>query len=212
MPEPQANLWTELFRTEPGQANSVLREMRLLRKHGRPLLLLPTSGPAAAAALSLYPAQTNRARTMRKLFGCALRFGLPVGIERVSVQFSTQDSFVKFLSSVTGNPEITLPELGILAGNPASENQRFILLLFDKDRKPIAVVKCGVSPQAKELVTKEAAFLAAASGKLPGIPRLGGKFDSSRLQAFATDYFAGDPPMQEEQLAFPSLLGSWVDS
>src|ERR1051325_7159045 len=39
--------------------------MRLVRKHGRPLLLLPCQRRAAAACLGLYPAPTLRARIGR---------------------------------------------------------------------------------------------------------------------------------------------------
>ena len=186
--------------------------MRLLRKHGRPLLLLPLNGPAAVDALSLYPAQTARARTLRALLGCALKFGLPLGTERISLSTSPEDPFVKFLSSVTVNPANTLPELGILAGNPATENQRFILLLFNKDRTPAVVVKCGLTQQARELIRHEEAFLTAALGKVPGIPRVHGKFESSLLYALALDYFPGDSPRLQGGSAFPELLSSWVDS
>jgi hypothetical protein len=149
---------------------------------------------------------------MRTLFGYALRFGLPLGTERVSLQFSTQDPFVKFLSSVTGNPEKAMPELGILASNSASENERFLLLLFDKARRPSAVVKCGASAQARELVQHEETFLTAALGKVSGISRLRGQFDLGGLRAFATDYFPGGSPTEENELTFPSLLSSWINS
>jgi thymidylate kinase len=212
MPEPHANFLSELFSAEPRQANSLSLEMRLLRKHGRPLLLLPPRGPAAVAALSLYPAQTNRARTLRALFSCALKFGLPLGTESVSISVSPEDPFVKFLSSMAANPARTLPELGMLVGNGAAENQRFILLLFNADRTPAAVVKCASSPQARALLQHEQAFLSAGAGKVQGIPQLRGNFESSRLYALAVDYFPGDSLRREAGLAFPSLLGSWVDS
>ena len=145
MTHPPQSFWDELFpaSAEPGQGVRV--EMRLLRRRGRPFLLLPMQPRAAAATLHLYPAQTNPARATRTLLRCLLRASLPLGTEKVSLAVSPADPFVSFLSSLRGDLVQGLPALGILAGNPSSDGQRFLLLVFDANLTPVAVVKAGLS-------------------------------------------------------------------
>ncbi len=49
------NFWDELFASGGGE-NHQQAEMRLLRKHGRPLLLIPAKPRLAIQCLALYPA------------------------------------------------------------------------------------------------------------------------------------------------------------
>jgi hypothetical protein len=104
-----------------------------------------------------------------------------------------------------------VPCLGILAGNPASTGQRFLVLVFGSDQMPACVVKAGMSQEAQGLVEKEATFLASVTGNPPSIPKLGRTFRTSGLQALSVDFFEGDSPRPEQADALPALLGSWVD-
>ena len=56
--------WQDLFRTS-SESGSVVR-WRVLRRRGEPLLVIPESGQAAARTLALYPAQTAKARLVKK--------------------------------------------------------------------------------------------------------------------------------------------------
>ncbi len=201
--------WSELFGPARG-AQCVTIHMRVLRKQGRPLLALPACRRAAAMALSLYPAQTGRARAARALLRTLLRAGLAPGARQSALAIPPEDLFVEFLSSLAGSARPPVPELGILAGNPASPGRRFVLLVFDANHKPAGVVKAGASGPAQALIRKEQTFLEAASGK-PGVPRLRGTFESERVQALALDYVAGDAPRPRHDAALPALLGPWVD-
>jgi hypothetical protein len=201
--------WNELF--SPGGDEGATVRLRVLRKQGQPFLALPARGRAAVAALSLYPAQTGRARAAKTLLGWLLRAGAGVGTEWVSLTISRADSFVEFLSSLVGAGRSGVPGLGILAGNPGSTGRRFVVLVLDAHQRPVAVAKAGLSEQAKALVRKEQSFLAAAAGK-PGVPRLRGTFQSSRLEALALDYIAGDTPRPRQEGALPALLWPWVDA
>jgi len=211
MPPPRPDFWEALF-PAPAEAGQCVRvEMRLLRKNGRPFLLLPGRPRLAAATLDLYPAQTGRARAARSLLRWFLRASLPLGAERVSVAASATDSFVHFLSSLAGTPTNGLPALGILAGNPASEGQRLLLLVFDTRQQPVAVVKAGISTQAQSLIEKEASFLKAVPASTMAVPRLRATFESPRLRALALDFFPGDSPRSQDEAALPTLLESWLD-
>lgn len=210
MPPPPPDFWEALFPApaEPGQCVRV--QMRLLRRNGRPFLLLPGQAQPAAATLDLYPAQTGRARVARTLLRGFLRASLPLGTESVSVAASATDSFVHFLSSLAGTPTTGLPTLGILAGNPASAGQRLLLLVFDAGQQPVAVVKAGLSDQAQGLIEKEASFLKAVPANTMAVPRLRATFESPRLRALALDFFPGDSPRSQDEAALPPLLESWL--
>ena len=210
MPTPQ-HFWEDLFAPPEAQGQGTRVEMRLLKKGGRPFLLLPVQPRPAAATMDLYPAQTGRARAARTVLRCLLRASLPVGTERVSCAISPADPFVRFLSSLAGAPVPALPALGILAGNPASDGQRFLLLIFDASQRPVAVVKAGLSQRARALVEQEEHFLAAVPEKTTAVPRLRAKFESPRLRALALDFFPGESPRPRHETALPALLASWVD-
>jgi hypothetical protein len=210
MPTPQ-NSWEALFAApaEPEQAIRV--QMRLLRRAGRPFLLLPGQRRPAAATMDLYPAQTSRARAARTLLRWLLRASLPLGVEKVSLAASPGDPFVRFLSSLAGEPIPGLPTMGILAGNPMSEGQRLLLLVFDARQRPVAVVKAGLSRQARALIEKEESFLASVPESTHAVPRLRARFESPRLRALALDFFAGDSPRPRQEAALAPLLESWVN-
>jgi hypothetical protein len=211
MPTPQSS-WEDLFAAPEGQGPGVRIEMRLLRKAGRPFLLLPGQPRAAAATMDLYPAQTGRARLARALLRGLLRASLPLGTETLSLAVSPGDAFVKFLSSLAGEQGPGLPVVGILAGNPGSDGQRFLLLVFDARQRPVAVVKAGLSPRARALVEREERFLAAVPEKAVAVPRLRARFESARLRALALDFVPGDSPRARDEAALPPLLAAWVDS
>ncbi len=211
MTHPAQNFWDGLFSApaEPGQGVRV--EMRLLRRGGRPFLLLPAQPRPAAATVDLYPAQTRRAHAARTLLRRLLRASLPLGTRKVSLGVSPVDPFVRFLASLTAEPTQGLPTFGILAGNPMSEGQRLLLLVFDARQQPVAVVKAGLSEPARGLIEREESFLAAVPSGTKSVPRLRATFQAQRLRALALDFFAGDSPRPEQEAALPSLLESWVD-
>jgi hypothetical protein len=202
--------WEDLF-TAPGDNERQTRvEMRVLRKHGRPLLLLPRERSAAAATLGLYPAQTLRGRIMKHLLKGLFQASLPAGTEAASVNLAPQNGFVRFLGSLISLPADEVPTLGVLLGNPATPGQRFLVLVFDRAQQPRMVVKAGVSALAKELVRKEADFLAAAPENVPGMPKLRATFMSDEIRALALDFCDGTSPRASHEAALPALLSSWV--
>lgn len=208
MPSPQ-NFWEDLFAAPAGGARI---EMRMVRKHGRPLLLLPGQRRAAAVSLSLYPAQTPRARAARTVLLWLLRSALPLGTKRIGFAVAADDPFAGFLCSLAGERPRGLPTLGILAGNPASDGQRFLLLIFDAKQVPVAVVKAGLSERARALIEREESFLAAVPQNTSSIPKLRANYQSARLRALALDFVAGDSPRPRDEGVLPSLLVSWVDA
>src|SRR2546422_972167 len=129
-PKPE-NLWDTLFAADEGQAAARSIEMRVLPRHGRPFLLLPSDNRCATATLALYPAQTPRARAAKILLRWLLKSRVPVGLAKISLRISAENPFVKFLASMANDASGAVPIFGILAGNPASEGQRFLIPVFD---------------------------------------------------------------------------------
>ncbi len=211
MPPPR-DFWEGLFAAKAGEVGGVRVEMRALSKHGRPFLLVPCQPRPAAVSLELYPAQTGRARTARTVLRWLLRSAVPLGTKKITFTVPSGDAFAAFLCSQAGEPKGKLPTLGMLAGNPASDGQRFLLLVFDANQRPVAVVKAGLSERAKALIAKEESFLADVPEGTASIPRLRGAFQSDRLRALALDFFAGDSPRPRDEDALPALLASWVDT
>ena len=74
--------WEELFAPDSSSQAAAVVEMRLLRKKGRPLLLLPAQPRLAVQCLDLYPAQTKNARAAKGLLRQLVRFGWWLKMER----------------------------------------------------------------------------------------------------------------------------------
>ena len=141
-----------------------------------------------------------------------LRAGLPAGTKPTVLEVVKSDPFVSFLNSACDEQSSGLPTFGILAGHPATEAQRFLILLFGKERRPVATVKVGLSEAAKTLIEKEKSFLAAAPSQTRGLPKLRGEFVSNWLSAFALEFCEGHSPRDNEEAGIVPLLNSWLNS
>jgi hypothetical protein len=205
-----AESWNALFAHTEAEGEKTVRELRVVSKSGQPLLVLPGSTRAALACLSLYPAQTARARLARGLLGFLIQFRIRAGMRRTCLELSRRAAFTKFLSEVAGETGESLPEFGILAGNPRSPGQRFMILICAANGQPAAVVKAGMSKEARALIARETAFLKELGGRLPGIPALRRQFEDSRIMALALDFFPGESPRETSPAKMSQLLGLWI--
>ncbi len=194
--------WTSLFNAEAAVSPSRELSVRVVSRHGRPLLLLPDARLLAARGLTLYAAQTLPARFAKGVLGLALRLGVPIPLRKARLPVNAASPFSRFCSQWFP-PE----RAAILLGNPAAPGQRFIILGFDDRGEPAAIVKAGVTEAARELIRQETCFLKAAYGT-PGIPVLRGVLGGAPVSAFAIDYAEGEPPRDFPGL--PELLGSWL--
>ena len=142
----------------PSSCGSIEVKLRLLRRAGEPFLLLPRHPLEAAATLSLYAPQTNRARSANALLRFALKFCFPLPGEQLSFRVLPDAAFVKFLSSISDPDSAQPPKFGILAGNARTAGQRFLVLCFHCQHQPISVVKLSLSARGNELVRREQSF------------------------------------------------------
>lgn len=202
--------WDGLFATGTPAAKSPVVAMKLLKKRGTPLLLLPDQPPLAIQALELYPAQTTRSRLARRAARWLLQLRLPVGVETVQVPLSPDNAFFRWLASWTTQTADELPPFAVLAGNPASPGQRLILLLFDSTGRPAVVVKAGRTEAARALIAQEQSFLEQVPPATPHIPRLRGTFAVPHLQALALEFLPGRSPLAADEPALPRVLRAWL--
>src|ERR1051326_8364617 len=80
--------------------------MRLLRRCGRPFLLLPAGSRLAARGLALYPAPTRAARASKALLRLVLQFGFPLGLKKTALNIAPDNSFAKFLTETGGTASL----------------------------------------------------------------------------------------------------------
>ena len=204
--------WQKLFGPAAAGGESATVRMRLLRRGGRAFLLLPVAGNFAAKSLSLYPAQTRRARLAKFFLRAAFNLGLPVRLETVSLTINRGDAFADYLcrtARVAGKP---MPAFALLAGNPRVAGSRCVLLLFNSDGGPAAVVKAGADAEAFRLIEREETFLKSAPPNAPGVPGVRSGFRSERVNALAMDFFPGVSPRPDNSPVLERLLCSWIDS
>ena len=205
-----STFWQLLFAPEASSGPPVTIAMQLLLKRGQPLLLLPRTPRLAKIGLELYPAQTSRSRLVRCLAAWALAARLPVGIKLVEVKLSPEDAFVRWLANRAQVALGGIPQFAVLAGNPNSPGQRFILLLYDPAGRPVAIVKVGVTEAARNLIEQERQFLESTPTGTPAIPPLRGTFANTELQAIALDFLPGRSSRTADEHLLPKVLENWL--
>lgn len=201
--------WRELFEPAEPSGTVLTVSLNVLRRRGQPFLLLPTHSSCAVGALSLYPAQTRKARIAKGLLGKALGLGLSPGLERLQLPIALDNAFLGFLAQAADVPR-NATTFAILIGNGLVPGRRFVVLIFDERQKPVAVVKAGVTPLAHALLTAEERFLRNAPAHMSGIPKVRGTFKLGRIQAFALDFVSGATASIDDASHLGELLGGWI--
>lgn len=212
MPSFSEPSWAELFADHETAGAPVSVCLKLLRRAGEPLLLVPADPKLAAVALSLYPAQRTKARLLRGALRQAWRFGIPVRFETVTVPVVAQAPFPRFLTQQVNTPMTGFPPLAILCGNPGAAGRRFVILVFAPDKLPNAVVKAGVGEKAAGLIDREEAFLKSVPGGTAAIPKLRGAFRGTNTHALAFDFVIGSPPLHTDYDGVGRVLTPWLDT
>ncbi len=207
----ELNFLTSLFRGNAQSGRGFGVTLRLLKRAGRPFLLLPREPRAAVGTLALYAPQSAHAKAARAVLLWAIGLRLPWLGETICFEMLPEAPFVRFLSSLHGAATAP-PRFGILAGNPASPGQRFLLLCCNAEGEPVAVVKAALTQRGHELIQHEQSLLSAIAGKFKGVPAIIGTFRCAEILAFAISFFAGNSPRKFDQEQLRSLLNSWVDT
>src|SRR6266851_3330702 len=112
--DPELKFLTRLFRGNAPSGRGLGVTLRLLRRAGRPFLLLPCEPRAAVGTLALYAPQTARAQAARTMLRWAIGLRLPWLGETICFEMLPEAPFVRFLSSLHG-AATEPPRFGILA-------------------------------------------------------------------------------------------------
>jgi len=206
VPDQSPAPWETLFPPLADASQGTTLNLWLVRKQGEPLLLLPQSPGLAANALSLYPAQTRKAKLARWILKSGLKFAPGFCGARVSLSLSTESPFVRFLKDVAGTD--STPQLAMLFGNRRAPGRRIILSLFNSEGKPTALVKAGVGDAASRLIEAEKAFLKSQPATLLHAATVRGEFRDGSLAAFALDQVPGTTPSADAPVG--RLLTEWL--
>jgi hypothetical protein len=205
---PLAHPWQALFAGATFADEARLESYFVLRKNQHPWLLLPAAAQLAHQALELYPAQTAKARLARTLLAVAFQCGWYPGAERIELPRMAYAPWERFLAKLAqGNRP---PAVASLAGNPASEGQRLVLLVFNATGRPQAVVKVGLGGRAARLILAEVNALKSLPAGLRGVPLVRGEFSHDQVQAFAMDYCRGSAPGATDDQQLPVLMHAWI--
>lgn len=209
MSEEATQPWLRFFPPPVDVSRSVRHSFRLIRRDGEPLLLLPAQRRLVDASLSLYPAQTRKARLARGVLAALLRFGLNPGASAVSLEIDRESAFAQFLSG-TRMPVDTL-RFSMLAGNARAPGRRFVFLVFDEQGQPHQIVKAGLGGEASERIRREAAFLKSVPINLTRAPAIHGEFARGDIAALALGFIDGPSAKPGELSRVADLLGGWLD-
>jgi glycosyltransferase involved in cell wall biosynthesis len=200
--------WSDLF--SPSRENSApTRSFTLLKKEGHPILFLPSDRAMAEATLRLYPAQTFLARTLFRTLGLFSPRGIGIAGETRKVAINEDRPFAQFLKSLIPGSR-SVPPFGVMSGNIKMAGRRYVVLLFDAEGKPAAVVKVGGSKEARQLVRFEQDIFFPKPLPFPGLPEVLAIYDDDEASAIAYRYVEGKPPTPEQRENVGSLLESWI--
>ena len=203
--------WQALFR-EPDEAEySDSIRVWLLQKESHPFLLLPQDARLAAHALSLYPAQRPLARLARSLLRSGIQARLPVPVTATEFRLRQDDPFVRFLQRAAGESSAKPVRFAISMGNPHAPGRRFVVLVFNPEGNPAAIVKAGLGDAACGLIDREELVLRSLPEAAGGYPRVRDGFRSVRVHAFATEYIAGRTALARDERLIVQLLKGWID-
>jgi hypothetical protein len=183
-------------------------EWRLVRRRGRPFMLLPSSPALVRTGLNLYSAQRRRAKVWRKVLPLLFHTPLAGLFEHVRFRADASAEIIQFMSQQAGVPAEQVFPAAIKLSEAGSQS-RLVLLLCDESGRPARVIKAGLNAAGRAATDKEADFLAQLPpGKL-GCVRLVGRLSTPTLSAFSTDYFPGTSPFDDAGLE--NLFHDWLN-
>jgi hypothetical protein len=104
------------------------------------------------------------------------------------------------------------PQLAIIAGNPFAPGRRYILLLYERDGHPAAVVKVGLTAHAAALIRQETNALQAIAARTNIAPRVLATHECGNARAVALEHLAGHAPNRAAAGDIARVLVPWIDT
>jgi hypothetical protein len=139
----------------------------------------------------------------------SLGLGIGFGLNEVCLRVPRSNLFAEFFKQCSVLKD-ELPPFAMLAGNPQTDGQRFVFLLFDSLGNPTSVVKAGAGPVASRLIQREATFLRQIPAGTAAVPILRSVLEHEQAHAFALDFVPGNSPSLTDWPTMEKLLTSWL--
>jgi hypothetical protein len=199
----------ETLFASPGQMREpVTFDWRLIRRKGKPFMLLPSRLTNARAGLKIYSAHRLRAKIWRAFLPLLLRTPSTSLFERIQFEADAGSEIMQFLARQSGVPANRLQLSGIKFGGE-TRGSRLVLLLCDETRRPVSVVKVGLSATGRRATDREADLLEKLPPGMLGCIRMTGRMKTPSLSVFATSYFPGDSPNNDAGMEH--LFHTWLN-
>ena len=179
---------------------------RMLRRDGRPLLLLPPAPAAAALTLGLYLPQTAKARVAVSALRLANRLGL-LGVVLPSASPPTDDATPSDHAKPFTQADLDAGRIGVLLCNPSHGGGRFIAV---RAGDAPSIVKGAARPQAASLEQERAVIGRLAALGLPGVPSVLSDGGDAISYWFEMPHYARAEVKSVADIRAIRLLESWT--
>jgi hypothetical protein len=197
-----------LFASEGPPRQPVHFDWWLIRRKGRPFLLLPATMTDAWVGLELYSAQRRRAKIWRAFLPLLFKTPAASLFDRVHFEADAGSEIMQFLARQSGLTATPIQAVAIKFGG-AVQRSRLVLLLCDETHRPVSVVKVGLDSSGREVTDREADLLEKLPFGMLGCIRITGRLNTPVLSAFATAYFPGDSP--GDDAGMERLFHAWLN-
>lgn len=189
-------------------AQPVVFSWRMIRRKGRPFMLLPADGIDLQTGLGLYSAQRKRAKILRAALPFILKTPARIGLENFGLHADADAELMRFLEEQSGVPAAQIKTPAIKFGG-VGQKSRIALLLCDETNRPVKVVKVGLNRVGRLAIDREAELLDQFPPDKLGCSRKTGRLANAAVSAFATDYFPGTSPADDGGMEH--LFHSWLN-
>ena len=199
----------ETLFASPGQMREpVAFEWRLIRRNGKPFLLLPAVMSDARAGLEIYSAHRWVGKVWRAFLPLLLKVPSASLFERIRFEADAGSETMQFLARQSGMSAARLKVPAIkFGGDP--DGSRLVLLLCDEAGRPVSVVKAGLSAAGRETTDREADLLEKLPPGMLGCIRMTGRLKTPSLSMVATAYFRGESPKNDAGMEH--LFHAWLN-
>jgi len=182
---------------------------RLIRRKGRPLILLPPGLAAARTGLNLYSAQRWQAKLWRALLPLILQTPAAKLFEATHFEADATSEIMQFMARQMGTSGDAV-SLAAIKFCEARDRSRLVLLLCDESGRPTCVIKAGLNAAGQKDTNQEANFLEKLPANTIGCIRMTGRIKHPGLSAFATSYFPGESPGND--VGMEHLFQAWLNT
>ena len=179
---------------------------RVLRRDGRPLLLVPPDRGAAALTLGLYLPQTAKARVAVSALRLANRLGL-LGRVLPSAPPPAADATPSDHAKPFSQADLDAGRIGVLLCNPSHGGGRFIAV---RAGDAPSIVKGAARPQAAALEQERAILGRLAALGLPGVPSVLSDGGDATSYWFEMPHYARAEVKSVADIRAIRLLESWT--